>query len=534
MATAIAPSPARAHHGLIDPSFGSAGLVPLPAVLTGARPGLNGAIFAAGTQFSDSAQPNEGGVYIARRLASGARDSTFNNSVTGSFRDPLTDVYPTARSWDVHSLLLAGSGSVRVAGTLLKNDGSPSAVFVGGWTSKGFRDGTFAPHGMKVLESDPNRIYVARAAASYGGGYVLAGEGHDPVTTGIRHSRLFWFPTNSAPRTASAIFPGLHTGAFNGVANTGTHIVAVGIGYPSSGCKMTIARFTYDGEVDPSFQGDGVRTIDINSSNCEMANAVDIASEGKIVVAGSAVVNGNEMIAVVRLNRDGSVDSTFGGGSGLRLIDMGATLEHARVVDALPNGDILIAGARGVAGVGVGAQDWVLARLNYDGSSDREFGGSGNGALNGPGHVITTFSNDANRLAWPDALMVQLDGNMVVGGFVRDSQHSLPGMLVRYHAQPGRPRVKVTPVALRRRARVRITALEPAAVTVTLRSGKATLSRGRTSFKRKGTRTLSMPLTPAGRRLTARSKAVTVTATLVARDGKGHKARHQATRTVRR
>ena len=90
-------------------------------------------------------------------------------------------------------------------------------------------------------------------------------------------------------------------------------IVVVGGQQPlSGGCcyEFAIARYTSAGALDASF-GTGGRLITRASPfTNDYANAVAIQSDGKIVVGGYS----NGRLGLVRLNTDGSLDSTFGTG----------------------------------------------------------------------------------------------------------------------------------------------------------------------------------------------------------------------------
>jgi uncharacterized delta-60 repeat protein len=56
----------------------------------------------------------------------------------------------------------------------------------------------------------------------------------------------------------------------------------------------------------------------VETENWDEANAVAVQPDGKIVLAGYATITGGyRVFAVVRLNPDGSLDSTFGTGGKL-------------------------------------------------------------------------------------------------------------------------------------------------------------------------------------------------------------------------
>ncbi len=64
------------------------------------------------------------------------------------------------------------------------------------------------------------------------------------------------------------------------------------------------------GDLDPSFDGDGKLTTPIGSST-DIAQSVAIQADGKIVVAGYSNNAGNNDIALVRYNSDGSLDTSW-------------------------------------------------------------------------------------------------------------------------------------------------------------------------------------------------------------------------------
>src|SRR5262245_30206546 len=87
--------------------------------------------------------------------------------------------------------------------------------------------------------------------------------------------------------------------------------------YPNSDSVVVVLK--PDGSRDPTFSGGGKQTVPfgLGDGNQDRANAVAIDAQGRIVLAGSAEVGDfpflNSYFAVVRLNPDGSLDTTFSG-----------------------------------------------------------------------------------------------------------------------------------------------------------------------------------------------------------------------------
>jgi uncharacterized delta-60 repeat protein len=142
-------------------------------------------------------------------------------------------------------------------------------------------------------------------------------------------------------------------------------IVLVGRG--NANVDFAITRLNPDGSFDTSFDGDGTAGIDFGGA--DDARAVALAPDGKIVVAGDTSVDFG--IAIARLNTDGSLDASFdpGGtdGPGKKTFAGG----DANAVLVAPDGKIVLAGTGGPK------IDFEVVRLNPDGSFDTSFDSDG-------------------------------------------------------------------------------------------------------------------------------------------------------------
>jgi uncharacterized delta-60 repeat protein len=229
-------------------------------------------------------------------------------------------------------------------------------------------------------------------------------------------------------------------------------IVAVGGSGPASGAdfRFALARYNDDGTLDTSFSGNGKLTTNF-TAGYDYAEAVDIQTDGKIVVAGGAGGSGGKF-AVARYNDDGTPDTSFhvdgkatanfttgydtawamaldvdekivavgraAGAFAVARFDTDGTLDPAfdgdgRVttnfttqVDlalelAIEAGQIVAAGVAGGSG-----GRFALARYDTDGSLDTTFSGDGK--------VITDFATGSDVAA---GVGVQLDGKIVAVGW---------------------------------------------------------------------------------------------------------------------
>ena len=123
---------------------------------------------------------------------------------------------------------------------------------------------------------------------------------------------------------------------------------------------LALARYNPDGSLDASFGSGGRVTFDDATGFDLKPTAVTVDYSGRILVAGNFpnwhIPNGSG--GVLRLNADGSVDTTFGVGGLVSVYD-----PRAVAVDSA--GRIVI------------AQFQSVIRLNADGGSDASFGNSG-------------------------------------------------------------------------------------------------------------------------------------------------------------
>lgn len=202
-----------------------------------------------------------------------------------------------------------------------------------------------------------------------------------------------------------------------------------------------IHRFLSNGDVDTSFNLKGSLNIILNHQVMEI-NDVNIQNDNKIVVSGYIPTNTDFDFAVVRINTDGTLDSTFDG-DGILLISNDFRNDYAFSNKIMDDGKILIAGYS-KAGT---KSDFALAKINSDGTLDSTFGTNGK--------VISTIStgNDLIR-----NIEIQSDGKVLVFGStslkftmvrytsdgVLDTTFDTDGILILNHNMGiGNPRLKI-------------------------------------------------------------------------------------------
>jgi len=156
-----------------------------------------------------------------------------------------------------------------------------------------------------------------------------------------------------------------------------------------------VQRLAADGNLDTAFGVDGVVYFDA-ALGLDYRAAVTVQADGKIIIAGES--SDNTAFNVLRLNADGSFDTSFSEDGKLTIQVPQGEKNYAHSAIVQPDGKILIAGD-------------VITRLNADGSLDTTFG-----SQDGQYHV--DGSSDANYLIGNDTAEIirGLGGDDVLQG----------------------------------------------------------------------------------------------------------------------
>jgi uncharacterized delta-60 repeat protein len=192
-------------------------------------------------------------------------------------------------------------------------------------------------------------------------------------------------------------------------------------------CLGALAAAAADGDLDATFGTSGQVMTDFRFST-DIANAVAVQPDGKIIVVGTTYTNNDyseEDFAVARYNADGTLDATFGV-DGRVTTDFPGLAAVASSVVVQPDGKIVVAGGAFPLFTFLG--EFKLVRYNPDGTLDATFGSGG---------IVTTDFPGQGSYAF--AVALQPDGKIVAAGtqfinFSSDASSNTDFALARYHA----------------------------------------------------------------------------------------------------
>ena len=246
----------------------------------------------------------------------------------------------------------------------------------------------------------------------------------DPSHISLRRLNVNGTPdTNFGNQGVVDTFVGHGSGALVLVRQPDDKLVVGGFVEPGAGMppptELALLRYLPDGALDASFGNGGVVVSDLGSYDAIVAVVLQL--DGKIV----AVSDGNHGTLVVRLNPDGSADTTFGWAG---IVGLGGHFAAGGPPHVLvqPDGKLVI-GASGVRpNDPVGTAVFQLVRLTPTGTRDASFGDNG--------VVSTDFGFGVDRESFLRGLVLRAGGKLLAAGATDDASGREMFALARYNS----------------------------------------------------------------------------------------------------
>lgn len=212
-----------------------------------------------------------------------------------------------------------------------------------------------------------------------------------------------------------------HAGAVTMAVQSDGKIVAAGFATVNDDQIFALARYNADGTLDPSF-GEAGKIVTPFDAEYAIAVKVAVQPDGKIVVVGTTFsigTLGSEDGVIVRYNVDGSLDRTFGNGHGFVVVDVPDADAAVFDVDIEADGKLFVLGFATTSYDGPESSRLLLMRLNADGSFDANYGDRG---------MLRVFPHEAGGGA-PGRLLP--DGTILAAGYDFKAQHLRVARLLR-------------------------------------------------------------------------------------------------------
>ena len=190
--------------------------------------------------------------------------------------------------------------------------------------------------------------------------------------------------------------------AFDVVVQQDGKIVAAGFATNGVNWDIALVRYNGDGTLDDTFGTGGIVTTDIDGNN-DHGGALVITNDQKIVVAGSSLADPPfyGAVTLARYDGNGALDSTFGS-DGVELLYIDASVIQVTDVALQADGKILVAG-------NTDSDHAFLLRCDANGDPDLSFAQ--------PSGWATAGVVDATLFS---AIAVQPDGKLLAAGTLNE------------------------------------------------------------------------------------------------------------------
>lgn len=282
------------------------------------------------------------------------------------------------------------------------------------WSSPGSLDVSFGDKGKIITEVSVGRDVSTSVALQTDGKIVVAGfsngGGAHYKFTVIRYNLDGTIDHDFGEKGIALTKIGiLNSQAYSVMVQPDGKIIAVGTTNTKEESKnIAIVRYTASGQLDTTFGTAGVTTTSINK-HANFANSAALQLDGKIVVAGHYYNGKDNDIAVLRYNKDGSIDLSFGT-NGIVKSSIGLSDDEAYGVVVQPDEKIVVASSsRNTENY----YDFAAARFNKDGSLDTAFGNNGS-VTTAITHRVGQMNDRDDKVA---AIALQPDGKIIIVGY---------------------------------------------------------------------------------------------------------------------
>jgi len=300
-------------------------------------------------------------------------------------------------------------GKILVVGTWFS--GSTNDIAVLRYNSNGTLDAGFDGDGIAITDVGGDDRYPSVAIQNDGKIVVTASSSISDFVTIRYNSNGTLDSTFGGDGIVTTDVAGIDDESYSVVVQSDQKIVVGGVFHNGSNYHAAVVRYNSDGTLDTGFGGDGKVTASISGSQIDWCYQIALQSDGKIVLALHTYSSGSTGdVAVIRLNSDGSADTNFSGDGQVKTPISGAD-SYATSIVVQPDGKIVVAGTALVSG----NDSLLVVRYNSDGSLDTGFSSDGivmaslgknisnpysRVALQSDGKIVAIEGNGNDFLVW--------------------------------------------------------------------------------------------------------------------------------------
>lgn len=343
--------------GSLDNSFGQDGIALVPASLDPE----DEAYYVMAVQADGkvlSAQPGLGGLKVERFNLDGTLDTSFGKGGAAALDVPISTDGMAIYATADGSVYVSARGTSQAVVLKLDSSGTPAENFGVDGTLVLNPTGHYGTGNIATVVQPDGSVLLGSWL------YVGSDGPHDPGDPVYAVQRLAAdgnldtaFGVDGVVYFDAAL--GLDYRAAITVQADGKIIIA---GESSDNTAFNVLRLNADGSFDTSFSEDGKLTIQVPQGEKNYAHSAIVQPDGKILIAGDVIT---------RLNADGSLDTTFGSQDGQYHLDGSSEANHligndtAEIIRGLGGDDVLQgAGGRDVLAGGLGSDIFRFTQIS--------------------------------------------------------------------------------------------------------------------------------------------------------------------------
>lgn len=321
----------------------------------------DGKILVAGYSFFSA---NNNDFSVVRYNADGSLDNTFDTD------GKVTTTFGTGTNDQATCIAIQSDGKIVVAG--YSNQGGNFDFAVVRYNANGSLDNTFDTDGKVTTAIGSDHDYINEIAIQSDGKIVAVGDYYvgindDDIAVVRYNANGSLDNTFDSDGKVTTIMGSDLDGAKSVVLQSDGKIVVGGFSTVGGNQDFAVLRYTANGSLDLTFDTDGMAIIPIGTGN-DSGSSLALQSDGKIVLVGESTVGSNDNFSLARFNSNGSLDLTFDT-DGKVTSAFGTADDVANAVAILSDGKIVVVGK---SNNGTN-NDIAVARYNSNGSLDLSF-----------------------------------------------------------------------------------------------------------------------------------------------------------------
>ncbi|MBK8822894.1 MAG: cadherin domain-containing protein [Anaerolineales bacterium] len=281
---------------------------------------------------------------VVRYNSNGTQDTTFGTNGMGNVR-----FFSEARQ-SLADMMIQFDGKIVMVGDHTLGQSNFTDLFIARFNSNGTPDETFVANGFNIIDDTyfPNNRYNYGKAGFIqpDGKIIILGnmmdnDGKNQLSMArINQDGSLDTSTFGTNGKGTATFAFTNFQSYNMTVQTDGKIIVLA----AKDGNVALVRCNSNGTLDTSFGGTGIMTTDFGGE--EQADDLVIQSDGKIIIEGKTSGLYSSDFLLVRYNRDGSLDTTFGA-NGKVITDFGSSDDTATGIALQPDNKVIIVGTSG-------------------------------------------------------------------------------------------------------------------------------------------------------------------------------------------